>query len=103
MRQYDSSMKISYIKRDMRENLMKDVQNFLKEKYGVNNCCQVSANELGVIVGSYDDNGFINDTTCVVKISAKPFYFKEETPTSKEIEAYDLRSEADNFKKGIEP
>lgn len=96
-------MKISQIKRDMRINLMEEVAQFLKEKYGVKNCRQVSANELGVIVGSYNDNGFINDTTCVVKISAKPFYFKEATAESKEIEAYDLQAEAENYIKGIEP
>lgn len=103
MTQYNSSMKISHIKKDMRVNLMKEIQEFLQNKHGADNCLQVSANELGVVVGSYDDKGFINDTTCVIKVSAKPFYFKSDTPSSRVIEAYDLQGEADNFKNGVEP
>ena len=83
----------------MREELLQDLQEYLSAKY---ECGRISANEIGVVVGSYDDNGFVNDTTCVVKITAKPFYFKEATDTSKEINAFDLQSEIENYMNGTE-
>lgn len=88
MKQYNSSMKISEIKKDMRVSLMKEIEDFLKTKYEI--VGQVSGNEIGVAVGTYNDEGFVNDTACLVKVVAKPFYFKETE--QKEIEAYDIRT-----------
>lgn len=105
MKKYDSTMKISEIKHDMRIYLMNEVEQFLKQKYET--VGKISANEIGVSIGTYDDDGFINDVCCVIKISAKPFYFKEpqlkdDGKMSKEIKAYDLETAIENFQNGVE-
>ena len=98
MQEYDSSMKISAIKRDVRERMMQEIQEYLQSKYAV--CGQVSGNEIGVVTGIYRDDGFENETACIIKVTAKPFYFK--TADTREIEAYDLKTEMKNYIDGVE-
>lgn len=103
MKRYDSTMKISQIKRNMREELMKDIQNFLeqnKEKYPFYG--QSKANAISVVVGEYtDEENFPYETSCVIQITAKPFYDKI-TEKGNEIECYDARTAAENFVNGVE-
>lgn len=104
--EYNSSMKISAIKKDMRISLMNEIEEFLKSKY---ECVgQISANKIGVVVGTYTDtDGFTSDTCCTVHIEAKPFYdkdsyIKEDGKASRAIKTFDLLTEISNFKNGVE-
>lgn len=103
MNHYDSTMKISHIKEDMRQKLLDDIINFLnqnKEKYPF--VGKTKSNAISVITGEYIDNeNFPYETSCVIQITAKPFYDKV-SEKGNEIEAYDARTASENFKKGIE-
>lgn len=106
MKTYDSNMKISTIKKDMRETIIAEIQEFLHNKY--ENYGMVSANTIGVAMGTYEDSdGFINDTCCEITVRAKPFYdkaaqIKENGELGREINTYNLDIQIDNFKNGVE-
>ena len=106
MKEYNSTMKISVIKKDMRETVMQDIMEFLKKKYPTVGL--VGSNTIGVAMGTYLDEGnFPSDTCCEVKISAKPFYSKDEYINEKgqkgrEIKFYDLATLMENYEKGVE-
>lgn len=68
-----SGKKISTVKKEVREVLMEEFAQFLAEKYTKSG--QVASNELAVVLGHFtDSDGFDNEVTAVVKITAKPFY-----------------------------
>lgn len=99
-------MKISEIKKDMRETMISEIQEFLKNKY--EDYGMVGNNTIGVAMGTYkDQDGFINDTCCEIVVRAKPFYdkapqLKEDGKLSREITNYNLGIKVDNFKNGVE-
>ena len=93
-KEYNSKMKISAIKADVRERLMKELNLFLKEKF--NHYGKVSNNTYGVVVGSYrDEDGFLNDVCCEISIKAKPFYEKENA--ARKIDIYNLDDEIESY------
>lgn len=106
MKEYNSTMKISGIKRDMRETLIQEIMDFLKQKYSIVGL--VGSNTIGVAMGTYYDEGnFPSDTCCEVKVSAKPFYSKDEYINEKgekgrEIKFYDLKTLMENYENGVE-
>ncbi len=108
MKEYNSNMKISEIKTDMRKTVMGDIAEFLASKYGKENFGLVSANTFGVIMGSYEDeDGYVNDTCCEILVRAKSFYDKaasvnEDGKQGREIKLYDLQTKIDNYKNGVE-
>ena len=106
MSEYNSTMKISQIKNKMRQELMNSLEKFLKQEYP--NYGKVGANTFGVVVGTYyDEDNCPFDTCCEITVRAKPFYEKEEGFDKngrycEGINFYDLATQIDNFKKGIE-
>ena len=106
MKEYNTSMKISQIKADMRQTIMDDIADYLKTKYPVVGL--VNSNVLSVAMGTYYDEGnFPNDTCCEIKISAKPFYSKDKSINDKgqetrEIKFYDIKTQIENYEKGVE-
>ena len=99
-------MKISEIKKDMRETLIAEIQEFLKNKY--EDYGMVGNNTIAVAMGTYkDSDGFLNDTCCEIVVRAKPFYdkdsyIKEDGKMSRKIQNYNLGIKVDNFKNGVE-
>lgn len=86
-----TKMNVSAVKTAARLDLMAEFMEFLKSKYET--VAEVSANEIGVITGTADDDGFPSDVTCIVKVSVKPWYDKEST--KRNTEKYDLLTEAE--------
>lgn len=106
MENYNSSMKISQIKNDMRLTMMKEIEDFLKTKYKV--VGKVESNEIAVVMGTYfDEDECPYDTTVTIKVTAKPFYskdsyVKENGETSREITFYDPAQKIEDYAKGVE-
>lgn len=97
MREYNSEMKISAIRRDARESLLNEIVEFLKSKgYEV---AQIKSNEVGVVIGTYEDEDkFLHDVVDVVKVTSKPFYSKEAvTENGRDVVEYDLLTEAEDY------
>lgn len=106
MEDYNSTMKFSQIKAQMRKSLLKELENYFKTKNAF--CGQVDASTLGVVVGTYwDEDGYSHDTCCEVIVRAKPFYDKpagvdKNGNCSNGISFYDLQTKIDNYKNGVE-
>ena len=97
MREYNAEMKISAIRRDARESLLNEIIEFLKGKgYEM---AQVKSNEVGVVIGTYEDEDkFLHDVVDVVKVTSKPFYSKEATTEEgRDVVEYDLLTEAEDY------
>lgn len=98
MKEYNSEMKVSAIKNDLRSSMVAELKEFLKSKYETVE--MVGSNKIGVVAGVYtDEDGFAHDMAIVVQATVKNFYDKaSEKENGRDVVAYDLYEEAETYK-----
>ena len=97
MREYNSEMKISAIKNDLRNSMVAELKEFLESKYETVE--MVGSNKIGIIAATYtDEDGFVHDMAVVIQPTVKNFYDKDSTKENgRDVVAYDLFEEAEAY------
>lgn len=99
-----TGQKISAIKNTVRADLSEMLFEFFSEKFET--VKRTGAGEIALFYGEYtDEDGCPHDVPAVIKVIAKSFYDKDTdkdgVPLKREVESYDLISEAEEYERKV--